>query len=96
MRIGYADIALGLWQMTDLRHRYHESHSALFMREWRQHRALSQPELAALSGVDRVTVNLMENGKCPAMPATRRKFAKALGIEPHVFAALPPPVHGTE
>jgi len=52
------------------------------MREWRARRALSLRELAAASGVSYRTVVLLENGRRPPLPSTRRRIAAALGVEP--------------
>ena len=55
------------------------------LRAWRQHRALSIRELAAAAGVTVRTVQTWEAPDPPQHPHPRtvRKFAAALGIEPH-------------
>ena len=47
----------------------------------RQRRALSLTDLAAISGVGRVTINRIENGTQKARPRTIRALAKALEID---------------
>lgn len=51
------------------------------LRAVRERRALSQRELAALSGVDQTTISHIEGGK-GAWPRTARKLAQALGVDP--------------
>lgn len=53
------------------------------LRGLRERASLSQMELAQRSGVSRATIADLEAGKRPARPATRRKIAAALGVEPH-------------
>jgi transcriptional regulator with XRE-family HTH domain len=52
------------------------------LRELRDTASLSQEELAELSGVSRATIAALELGKRKPHPKTRRKLAKALGVEP--------------
>ena len=52
------------------------------LRELREWASLSQMELAERSGVSRATIADLELGKRGARPKTRRKLAKALGVEP--------------
>jgi transcriptional regulator with XRE-family HTH domain len=52
------------------------------LRELRDRAALSQEDLAEKSGVSRGTIADLEAGKRPARPSTRRKLAKALGVQP--------------
>jgi len=47
----------------------------------RQRRALSLTDLAGLSGVGRVTINRIENGKQKPRPRTLRALAEALRID---------------
>ena len=51
-------------------------------RELRERASFSQMELSELSGVSRATIADLELGKRGAQPRTRRKLAKALGVEP--------------
>lgn len=51
------------------------------LQDVRRKRALSQKELAALSGVSRTTIIKIEGGR-PAWPITVRKLAKALKVDP--------------
>jgi len=51
------------------------------LREIRDGRALSQRELAEMSGVDQTTISHIETGK-GAWPRTARKLAEALGVTP--------------
>ena len=53
------------------------------LREWRDHAALSQEDLARRARVSRATIADLEAGKRPARPSTRRKLAEALGVAPH-------------
>ena len=52
------------------------------LRELRERASFSQMELSELSGVSRATIADLELGKRGARPRTRRKLAKALGVEP--------------
>jgi transcriptional regulator with XRE-family HTH domain len=52
------------------------------LRELRERASFSQMELSELSGVSRATIADLELGKRGARPKTRRKLAKALGVEP--------------
>jgi transcriptional regulator with XRE-family HTH domain len=47
----------------------------------RERRALSLSDLAQLTGLSRVTINRIENGKQKPLPRTIRKLAKALDVE---------------
>jgi len=51
------------------------------LRAQREHRALSQRELADLAQVSRRTVTSLESGS-DAHPVTIRKLAEALGVDP--------------
>jgi transcriptional regulator with XRE-family HTH domain len=52
-----------------------------FLRALRERAALSQKDLAKLSGVARATIADLEAGKRPARPSTLRKVAQGLGVE---------------
>jgi transcriptional regulator with XRE-family HTH domain len=52
------------------------------LREMRERVSFSQMELSERSGVSRATIANLELGKRGAQPKTRRKLAKALGVEP--------------
>lgn len=52
----------------------------LSLRAWRDYRALSLSELAALAHVDRQSIHRIEHGQQSPQPRTRRKLAKALHI----------------
>ena len=52
------------------------------LRELRERASFSQMELSEISGVSRATIADLELGKRGARPRTRRKLAKALGVEP--------------
>ena len=47
----------------------------------RQQQALSLSDLSKLTGLSRITINRIENGKQQPMPRTVRKLAKALGVQ---------------
>jgi transcriptional regulator with XRE-family HTH domain len=47
----------------------------------RERKALTQAELAQKAGINRVTLARIETGAQP-YPATTRKLAEALGVEP--------------
>ena len=51
------------------------------LRGLRERAALSQEDLAELSGVARATIADLEAGKRPARPSTLRKVAQGLGVE---------------
>lgn len=52
------------------------------LRELRERASFSQMELSDMSGVSRATIADLELGKRGARPRTRRRLAKALGVEP--------------
>ena len=52
------------------------------LRELRDRASFSQMELSERSRVSRATIADLELGKRGAQPKTRRKLAKALGVEP--------------
>jgi transcriptional regulator with XRE-family HTH domain len=52
------------------------------LRRLRRERALSQRALAREAGIGLDTVNKLETGLRDALPATLRKLAEALGVEP--------------
>ena len=62
----------------------------VYLREWRDWRALSQAELAKSAGLTIATISKLENRHYGAQPGTRRKLAKALEIEPHQLLTVPP------
>ena len=51
------------------------------LKRLRELRALSLTDLAQLAGVNRATINRIENGKQKAMPRTIRKLAEALQVK---------------
>src|SRR4051812_40693090 len=57
------------------------------LRELRDARVLSQQELAVQSGVSKTTIVNIEAGRIRPHPATLRKLAAALGLEPGALAA---------
>jgi len=50
------------------------------LRTLREQRALSLTDLAQKSGVNRITIHRIENGKQKPMPRTIRKLAEALQV----------------
>ncbi len=52
------------------------------LRKFREQKALSQRDLAQLSGVDASTIHRLEQRKSKARPSTIRKLAQSLGITP--------------
>ncbi len=58
------------------------------LRAWRQRKALSQRDLAELSGVGLATIVRIEHGQA-ARPSTVRRLAKAFDVAPEVFIAGP-------
>jgi len=52
------------------------------LREWRYKRAFGQRELARAAGVSVYTLINIEHGRSRGYPATWRKLAQALGVEP--------------
>lgn len=52
----------------------------LRIREWRQHKALSQLDLATLAGLRRGTIIDIELGRSRPRPKTLRKLARALHV----------------
>ena len=53
------------------------------LERWRRERPLSIRELAEAAGVSTRTVLLVEHGEQVPRPATVRKLAAALGVEPN-------------
>ncbi len=52
------------------------------LREIREDKAMSQRDLADVSGVAQSTIVELELNKREAQPSTTRKLAEALGVEP--------------
>ncbi len=50
------------------------------LKRLREQRVLSLTDLAQIAGVNRVTINRIENGKQKPMPRTLRKLAEALQV----------------
>jgi transcriptional regulator with XRE-family HTH domain len=55
------------------------------LRRVRLQQAMSQQELANISGVAQKTITDLENNYRAPQPSTVRKLAKALGVEPKVL-----------
>ena len=51
------------------------------LKKLRQQRALSLTDLAQISGINRVTINRIENGKQEPRGRTLRKLAEALKVK---------------
>jgi transcriptional regulator with XRE-family HTH domain len=51
------------------------------LKRLREQQALSLTDLAQKSGVNRITIHRIENGKQKPMPRTIRKLAEALQVE---------------
>lgn len=63
----------------------------VFLREWRQYRALSQADLSRSAKVTEATISRLEQPSAPLpRPSTIRKLAAALAIAPHELYAQPP------
>lgn len=58
------------------------------LRSWRERKALSQRDLAALAGVGLTTIVRIEQGR-PVRPSTLRRLAQALAIEPEALLSGP-------
>jgi transcriptional regulator with XRE-family HTH domain len=52
------------------------------LRRLRRARALSQRDLARITGIAQDTISQLETGKREAQPRTIRKLAEALSVEP--------------
>jgi transcriptional regulator with XRE-family HTH domain len=52
------------------------------LKAMRERKALTQQELADRAGINRVTLARIETGGAEPYPATVRKLAEALGVEP--------------
>jgi len=52
------------------------------LREMRERRALTQMQLADLSGLSQHTISVLERGERPAQAGTRQKLARALDCDP--------------
>lgn len=66
-----------------------ENRRPVYLREWREAMGLSQGELAERAGIQRPTVNAIENGRQPPRPTTMRKLAEAMGLPPVAFYLKP-------
>jgi len=51
------------------------------LKKLREQRALSLTDLSQLTGINRVTINRIENNKQKPMPRTIRKLAEALEVD---------------
>lgn len=51
------------------------------LKRLREQRALSLTDLSRLTGINRVTINRIENNKQKPMPRTIRKLAEALEVD---------------
>ncbi|MCM8749732.1 helix-turn-helix transcriptional regulator [Thermomicrobiaceae bacterium CFH 74404] len=52
------------------------------LRQWRYEKAIGLRELARLSGVSIATLTAIEHGRSRGYPATWRKIASTLGVDP--------------
>jgi transcriptional regulator with XRE-family HTH domain len=59
------------------------------LKEWRERRALTQAELAKLSGVAEPTINRIERGHHEPRVTTARRLAAALGVSPAKLTDYP-------
>ena len=59
------------------------------LKEWREHRFLTQRELAAAAGTTAATVNRLERGRHAARISTVRKLAAALRVDPAKLLETP-------
>jgi len=62
----------------------------LRLRAWREHRTLTQQELANRAGVARRTIVGLEAGSRRPHPSTLRALAAALGATPAQLRRVPP------
>ena len=60
------------------------------IKKLREQRALSLTDLAQIAGLNRVTINRIENGKQKPMPRTIRKLAEALQVKVEELILSPP------
>ena len=69
------------------------SQVGLAVKSYRQRLGLSQSELAAITGLDRKTVNRIERGHHSMRVSTLIELAGVLGVEPEALLRrdLPPP-----
>ena len=51
------------------------------IRAWREHRGLSQSDLAQAAGIDAAQLSEIESGERSGAPATLRKLAQALHVQ---------------
>jgi ribosome-binding protein aMBF1 (putative translation factor) len=51
------------------------------IRAWREHRGLSQDDLARAAGIDAAQLSEIESGDGSGAPATLRKLAQALDVQ---------------
>lgn len=57
------------------------------LKRLREQRVLSLTDLAQIAGVNRVTINRIENGKQKPIPRTIRKLAEALRVSVEELAS---------
>ena len=55
------------------------------IRYWRLRKAMTQIELATLTGIDPATISQIETGRRKPRPSTLKKLAKALDVQPEEF-----------
>ncbi len=84
-RIRRRPITLDIAELTDMiRYRYRYELITVMnghIRALRQQRALSLTDLSEISGIGRVTINRIANGKQRPHPRTIRALAEALGVD---------------
>lgn len=59
------------------------------LREWREHRGMTQKQLSEFSGIPQATISQAETGKRGPHPGTVRKLAEALGVTMEDMTAAP-------
>ncbi len=67
---------------------------SMTLKEARRRRFLSQRELAAQSGISRLTISLIEQGRTRPHPKTARELARALELDPNDVAWPESPEEG--
>lgn len=59
--------------------------SARLLHQLRTERGLSQPDLAALTGVSKQTIGNIERGETRGSYSTRSEIAAVFGVSPHLI-----------
>ncbi|MHB1015307.1 MAG: helix-turn-helix domain-containing protein [Desulfurivibrionaceae bacterium] len=60
----------------------HIERDITYLRAWREYLGLTQAEVAERAGITQAALSQMESGEAKLRKATRKKLAKAMGLNP--------------